>query len=936
MSEKTITENPVTRRTFVQAGAAVTAATTIAARSLSAEPLLQATGAAPVDHSKTEEAYRKQWTWDKKGRMTHMLNCTGACPHWVYVKDGVVMREEQSRDLPGFTGIPEYNPRGCNKGACGTDYMYAEHRIKYPLIRVGERGEGRWRRASWDEVLDLIGNKILDTIQNDGPDAVSVYTPVPAVSPVSFAAGHRFANLIGGHTYTFFDWYCDHPMGMTQTMGIQGDLAETADWYNAKTILIWGANPMTTRIPDAHTLTEARYNGTSVAVITPEYCSSAVHADEWHHPKPGTDAALANAMAHVIIRDKLYDTGFMKEQTDLPFLVRTDTGRFLRQVDLQKDGSEELFYCWDTKTKMPVQMRGSWGEKPKTKPPVEPTFFGRNTLSFEPGTIALGDLDPALEGTYTVKLANGKSVSVRPVFALLKEALAKDFTPAKASGITGIPVAAIESLAKRFGTAKPAMIIHGAGTNHWYHADVIVRAMLLLCALTGAIGKKGAGFNHYVGQWKPTALLGLAPIAFPKPKHKFMNSALWVYLHGEVYDSMEKIGFDSNKYVRESIEKGWMPVFPKGGKSPKVFICYRANFLTQSKGQEYTLRNLWPKLDLIVTADFRMSTQALWSDVVLPAAFWAEKLDLNMTEEHTFIQVNEATVPPSFESKTDWQIFRELSERVGQLAAKRGFTKFRDVVSDMERDLGTLAEQFTEKGRFATEEAVAQAILDVAPPTKGITVQQLREQGPQRFKANWTSPMVPDEPYVPFRFYTDQKKPWPTMTGRMQFYIDHPWFMELGQALPLHQPPLEADKYPLVYNTLHARFGMHSMWKDSKLMLRLERGGPLAWMNPKDAGSRGLVDNDWVDVFNDHGKVTCRVKIADGVQPGQVNLPFGPERYLDLREGNSQSPLPIRIKPTHIAGGYGHLVFKPNYYGPSGHNRDVRVEVRRYMGARSL
>lgn len=155
MTEKKTPENPVDRRTFVKAGAVATAATTIAARTLSAEPLLQATGMAPVDHSRTEEHFRKQWSWDKKGRMTHMLNCTGACPHWVYVKDGVVLREEQSRDMPSFSGIPEYNPRGCQKGACGTDYMYVEHRIKYPMIRVGERGEGKWRRASWDEALDL-------------------------------------------------------------------------------------------------------------------------------------------------------------------------------------------------------------------------------------------------------------------------------------------------------------------------------------------------------------------------------------------------------------------------------------------------------------------------------------------------------------------------------------------------------------------------------------------------------------------------------------------------------------------------------------------------------------------------------------------------------------------------------------------------------------
>jgi Nitrate reductase alpha subunit len=374
----------------------------------------------------------------------------------------------------------------------------------------------------------------------------------------------------------------------------------------------------------------------------------------------------------------------MKEQTDLPFLVRTDTKRFLRQSDLQEGGSEEFFYTWDTKTKKPVQMRGSWGEKPKVKPPVEPGSSAEYA-TFEPGTLALGDLDPALEGTFTVKLANGKSVMVRPVFSLLKESLAKDFTPAKASAITGIPVAAIETLAKRFGTAKPAMIIHGAGTNHWYHSDLIVGDAPPLRAHRRD-RQAGRGWNHYVGQWKPTPLLGLAPIAYPKPKHKFMNST-----SGSTSTARSTTRWSTRASTRTSTSgsrsrRGGSRRSPSG-KAPRVFICYRANFLTQSKGQEYLLRNLWPKLDLIVTADFRMSTQALFSDVVLPAAFWAEKFDLNMTGEHTFIQVNEATVPPSFESKTDWQIFVALSERVAKLAVQRGFTKFRDEVAGLRPDL---------------------------------------------------------------------------------------------------------------------------------------------------------------------------------------------------------------------------------------------------------
>ncbi|MEK7139523.1 MAG: molybdopterin-dependent oxidoreductase, partial [Patescibacteria group bacterium] len=130
------------------------------------------------DYKGWEKFHRTQWMWDKKTRGTHLANCTGSCPHYVYVKDGVVLREEQSKDMPPLNGVPEYNPRGCNKGECAVDYMYGPHRVKYPLIRVGARGEGKWRRASWDEALEMIAAKIVATIKDHAPDCISVFPPV--------------------------------------------------------------------------------------------------------------------------------------------------------------------------------------------------------------------------------------------------------------------------------------------------------------------------------------------------------------------------------------------------------------------------------------------------------------------------------------------------------------------------------------------------------------------------------------------------------------------------------------------------------------------------------------------------------------------------------------------------------------------------------------
>ena len=382
--------------------------------------------AGPHDYSGWEKLYREQSRWDRKTRGAHLINCTGACPHHVFTRDGVVIREEQSRDLPAYPGLPDLNPRGCNKGECGADYMYAAQRVKYPLIRVGERGEGRWRRASWDEALGLVATGIVDTIEKQAPDCISVFSPVPAVSPVSFSAGHRFAHLIGAHVHSFFDWYADHPTGQTQTCGIQGDTCESADWFNSRYIILWGANPAVTRIPDAHYLTEAAYNGTRIVSISPDYNSTTTKADIWVHPKPGTDAALALGMAHIILRDELFDADNIKEQTDLPYLVRSDNKRFLREADVVAGGSDARFYVWDLRTGKPVVAKGSWADQPEEKPQVQPGYLGRNTLTFPKGYIALGALDPALVGRFRMPLKNGAVVEVRPVFDIYRERILRD------------------------------------------------------------------------------------------------------------------------------------------------------------------------------------------------------------------------------------------------------------------------------------------------------------------------------------------------------------------------------------------------------------------------------------------------------------------------------------------------------------------------------
>ncbi len=860
-----------------------------------------------------EDFYRKVWTWDKVVRSTHSANCTGSCSWKVFVRNGVMVREEQAADYPRINNeLPDYNPRGCQKGGCFVEYVYGPQRLRYPLIRTGARGEGKWRRASWDEALGHIAEKLLDNIYNHGPDTNTFFSVIPAMSPVSFSAGSRLAHYLGGVFLSFYDWYCDLPPGEPLTWGVQTEACECADWFNSKYIVLWGSNISQTRIPDAHFAYEARYNGARIVCISPDYNSSAIHADLYLRINPGTDTALALGVARILIDESLTDLPYVKEQTDLPLLVVKETRRFLRESDMKTGGKEDLFYCWDAKRNMAVQVPGSMGSDEKH--------------------LRLGEIDPLLGGSHNVRLADGRSVEVTTTFELLRSQLA-DYGLERTADLTGLPAHEIQAFARELGRRKPAMIIHGAGTNHWFHNDLANRAFILLVALTGNIGKNGGGFNHYVGQERVWPEQGFIKLAFPegRKKQRFQNTTLWSYAHSASKDPHLYNGKSIDWYIQESVRNGWMPLWLKDGRKPRAMIVWRANYLNQAKGNEVLESSLWRDLDLIVDINYRMDTTALYSDVVLPAASYYEKVDINSTDCHSYIHPFGKALDPLFESRTDWDLFHALAAKIGTVAKSKGLKPFRDESFQWDRDFTTLEEDWTGKGKLVTDEQAADYILSNAKETQGMTYRSIQDR-PRRFIAtdeeSWNSDVEPGVAYTPFKHQVYRKKPWRTLTGRQQFYIDHPWYIELGETLPVHKEPVP-EKYPLLWNTPHGRWSIHSTWRDHRAMLRLQRGLPIIYMNPMDARNRGLSDNDWVRIFNDIGQCICRLQILPGEKEGRVTMYHGWEKFLGFQQGGWQSLTYIKIKPTQLIGKYGHINFRLNYWGPTGNNRDIRVQVEK-------
>ncbi len=368
-----------------------------------------------------EDAYRKRWQHDKVVRSTHGVNCTGSCSWKIYVKGGIVTWETQQTDYPRTRpDLPNHEPRGCSRGASYSWYLYSANRLKHPLIRsrlikawrsaratlppvaawasivedpdkrnsyVRQRGLGGFVRVGWDEVNELIASANAYTAKKHGPDRVIGFSPIPAMSMVSYAAGSRYLSLLGGTCMSFYDWYCDLPPASPQTWGEQTDVPESADWYNSGFLMLWGSNVPQTRTPDAHFYTEVRYKGAKSVVISPDYSEASKFGDIWLSPKQGTDAALAMAFGHVILKEFYLDRQvdyfqeYARKYTDMPMLVRLIKkdgrlvpDRMLRASDFDGALSEENNPEWktiafDERTNRVVCPRGSigfrWGDKGK-------------------------------------------------------------------------------------------------------------------------------------------------------------------------------------------------------------------------------------------------------------------------------------------------------------------------------------------------------------------------------------------------------------------------------------------------------------------------------------------------------------------------------------------------------------------------------------------
>ncbi len=947
----------VSRRDFLLgtvAGAATLALQLSSLRPASAEARLPDSARQYRDY---RDVYRERWSWDRVAHGTHSCtNCaSGGCAWDLYVRDGIVWREEQGAPyIQTNATVPDYNPRGCQKGGSASALYRSPARIRYPLKRVGARGEGRWKRITWDEALDEIASTLIDTLATRGGAGAYLENGNNSDFGPSWIAMCRFFGSLGIPITENYAGTGDLMTGATATLGNPVPGASSDDWFRTDYFVNWFGNPVTTRIPDAHFITEARYRGARIVSITPDFNPTAVHADLWISLRPGTDAALALAACKVIIDEKLHDIAYVCEQTDLPLLIRADNRQFLRESDVIADGKQDRFAWWD-ETRQAVTWSTSSGVGEKSRQ-----------------TLRLGaDDHPALEPEHaSVRLRSGQTVALQTGFSILRQKLAA-YDLERASQITGVHPKVIQRFAREFATAKAAIIHAGAGMGKILHGDLVQRSQILLAALTGNNGRPGGGWQEMTffeldgkilaafadhpsdlsidnpnGIYAALMEIGKQQARTPG----YISGSLHMLLNGGNYETQLNPAYNDptlprtpEAYFRDQLEKKELHNVPGPELgSPDVIFNMFGNPFRHNRMGERLADTMFKTAKLIVNLTLNVDDTAHHSDILLPAASPYEKLGFKYSLAYPpYLHLADKAVEPLGEAKSDWETLSLLIERVSAEAKRRNVTEVK-TYRGATYDLTQAAWRMSDKGRIGPhdDEKIMRIILALSPATKGITLEGLRaHKGAMRYTGvsqlgrMWcgTTDYRVDEPLVPYQDYFVKKQPWPTLTGRQQFYVDHPLFIEVGEEMPVHKdPPMAGGKYPLVMTCGHTRWSIHTLWRDLDILLQLQRGEPVIFVNPHDAARRDLADHDYAAVHNDLGEFVARVKHTPAIRPGQVHIyhAWGAYQHRNGRASDAICPSPLKV--TQLVS-YGHMPNEVGWNDPCQNDRDTRVDLRKYV-----
>jgi anaerobic selenocysteine-containing dehydrogenase len=623
-------------------------------------------------------------------------NCYSTCSILGYTKNGRLEKVTGDHKHGYTKGLL------CAKGYNYLNYVYHPERLKYPM-KQSPRGSGKWQTISWDEALNLITEKIIELYERYGSHESLALNKYSGNMGVLHLAMEGFFNGLGKTSRAVGNpcWSA----GMDAIYYDYGDhqTSEMEDVLHAKTIILWGINPVWTSIHGMNYIYEAQKRGAKVITIDPVYTETAKKSDAFIQVKPDGDGALAAAIAKYILEHSLYDTEFLSQHTV------------------------------------------GWNE---LKDHIQ-------SLSME-------------------------------------EALAQ----------CGQTIEAIEFLAKSISNEKPAYIWIGFGLQRHRNGGQNIRAINALVAMTGNIGSKGSGVQ-------------------------FGQRSTWKFTYNILKYKQTDIGaknginpLDMNDFANELQKQEDPPI-------RFLWITCR-NLLTQSSNVEQLKKALQP-LELIVTVEHFLTETAQYSDIVLPATTLFEEWELVPSYWHHWISINEPAIQPYYESKSDLEIARLLSQRLNEY--KVGFSAFPTTMTD---------EQF-----------IDQEFTDSFYQSLGISHWRELLDGPRKVETLKTA-------WETMEFNTPSRK--------IELYS------ELAEKYQLSPVGIGIRKekgntmYPYRVLLNHEPFRINSQFRNLDSFKRIMKE-PSIYIHPTLAKEKDIQPNAMVKLFNENGEINIRAKLSSDVNP---------------------------------------------------------------------
>jgi Anaerobic dehydrogenases, typically selenocysteine-containing len=565
------------------------------------------------------------------------------------------------------------------------------------------------------------------------------------------------------------------------------------------------------------------------------------------------------------------------------------------------------------------------------------------------------DIDPALEGVYEVKLKDGSKVKVTPVFELVKAEAAK-FPAEKTFKLTNVHPKIVQQLARDIALPKVAFISMGFTIGKYFNGMLAQRAIASITPLCGRLGPYG-GFNTE-NEWSISGLAKISGFA-GKYKERFASGFVSEFVLGNMMQDFDKLyeedtfkevmGMSKEEYKKKVNEMLAKSEGDKGighGKSywneVETFLLFADARFRRNKGSSYKKAFL-EKAKFIAYVDFRMSDFANYADILLPAKSHYEVWDLRTNPGyHRFANLAHppTNLKPVGEAKSEWEICTMIVEKIQEIAMKKyketGDQKYIKIPDPQlsktgYRDLDTLVEEYTIGGQLRNDRDAVELALENTDQFKPNTIESMFKRGGYLVlneKAGKSSPLYPEKPYNVFENNLFLYERFETLSGRITYYVDDDLWIQQGANVPTAKEPIRPRRFPFVLMTPHARWSIHSTYKTSTLLLRLQRGKPYVMINPEIAKKKGIKDGDEVRVFNSLGEFYAMAKVYPSCPKDAIILEHGWEPFFYKgRKGHNEvvaSPLNL----LELSDGWGHLKFGGNWDGNQ-HAYETSVDVEK-------